>query len=243
MASRERLPEQYAHRPDVRGRTRCFAAKALGRDVRERAGDVAYGRERLVLVHHGEAEVEELDARVRAVREEDVRRLHVAVDDAVRVRVRKPVENLRACFEHGSVVERIVANRFAERPAGNVLVDDVHVARVTGERVSAQAAFVAELRRGACLALGAGSRVAFAGDDLQRHFGAALLLHGQPNRARAPRPEGPDRPVAPEHERSRGDCSGRSRHRHRPLWPCRAELLSHGPGRSMGYSGPNLGPG
>ena len=163
----------------------------------------------------------------RAVREENVRRLDVAVDDAVRMGVREPIEDLRAGLEHGSVVERVLANRLAEGPARNVLVDDVYVPGVAGERVCAQAAPVTELRGGACLALRAGSGVAFAWDDLQGDLGAAFLLDSEPDRARAPGAEGPDRSVAPEHERSRGDCSGRSRHRHRPLWPCGLELLSH----------------
>ena len=198
-----------------------LAAQPLGRDVRERAGDVADGRQRLVLVHHRQAEVEELHAHVRAVREQDVRGLDVAVDDAVGVRVRQAVEDLRACLDRCLVVQ--VASRGSPRAsvsARDVLVDDVDVAGIASERVRSQAALVPELGGRARLALGAGSGVAVAGDDLQRDVGAALGFHGEPHGARAARAEGSDRPVSPEHERSRGDCCGRPRHQHRPLWPC-----------------------
>ena len=60
-----------------------------GRDVGERAGDVAVRGEALLLVHQREPEVEQLDRDAGAVLEQDVGRLDVAVDDPVGVRVRE----------------------------------------------------------------------------------------------------------------------------------------------------------
>src|SRR5581483_6157708 len=90
MEAGERLPEQGPDRPDVRGRAGALAAQALGRDVGEGAGDVPGRGQPLRLAHEREAEVEQLDGDAAAVREEDVRGLDVAVDDAVRVGVREP---------------------------------------------------------------------------------------------------------------------------------------------------------
>ena len=48
-----------------------------------------------------------------AVREQDVGRLHVAVDDPLRVRVREPVQHLRGGLDRGGVVEPPAADRVA----------------------------------------------------------------------------------------------------------------------------------
>ncbi len=162
---------------------------------------------------------------VLAVREQDVGGLDVAVHDAVGVRIRQAVEDLGACLDRCLVVQAALADGLAQRLAWDVLVDDVDVARIASERMRSQTALVPELGGRARLALGAGSGVAFAGDDLERHLGAARGFHGEPHGARAARAERSDRPVSPEHERSRGDCCGRPRHQHRPLWPCGSEVL------------------
>ena len=90
----------------------------------------------------------------RPVDQQDVRRLDVAVDDAVRVSVREALEHLGGRLERAGVAELARPHRLAQRPAGNVLVDDVDVAGVARERVRAQAARVPEPRRRGRLALG-----------------------------------------------------------------------------------------
>src|SRR5207244_776983 len=95
VQSGEGLPEQDADRPDVRRGPRRPAAQPLRRDVRQRARNVTGGGERLLLRDEREPEVEQTDGYVRAVGEQDVRRLDVAVDDPAPVGVRQPVEDLR----------------------------------------------------------------------------------------------------------------------------------------------------
>ena len=91
MPPGERLPEEHADGPDVCGRRRRGATEAFRRDVRERPRDVAHGRQRLGLRQTREPEVEQAHGHTIAVGEQHVRRLHVAVDDAARVRVREPL--------------------------------------------------------------------------------------------------------------------------------------------------------
>ena len=54
-------------------------------------------------MHDGEPEVEELDLDVRPSDEQHVRRLDVAMDDAVLVSVGQPFEDLGAGLERGGV--------------------------------------------------------------------------------------------------------------------------------------------
>ncbi len=81
-------------------------------------------------VHQREAEVEDARGDLRAVGEEDVRRLDVAVEDPGRVRVREPLADLRARLDRVVVVQLPRAHCLAERLAGDVLVRDVDVPRV-----------------------------------------------------------------------------------------------------------------
>ena len=95
MRAGERLPEHHADCPDVAGGRALLAREPLGRDVRERARHVADRRQGLGLREGREAEVEQ-PHRDAVLGHEHVRRLHVAVDDAALVRVREPLEQLRA---------------------------------------------------------------------------------------------------------------------------------------------------
>ena len=68
--------------------------QALGRDVGERARDVAEAGQRVELGHLGESEVEQAHVDLARLREQDVRRLHVAVDDPAAVRVSESLGDL-----------------------------------------------------------------------------------------------------------------------------------------------------
>src|SRR5262249_4853258 len=112
-------------------------------------------------------------------------------------------------FEKSGIVELAVAHRLSERPAGDVLVRDVHVLGVARERIRTQAALVPELGCGRRLTFGARAAGALAGDDLERHLPPALPVSAQPHGPRAARAERPDRAVPSEHERSgREGCCG-----------------------------------
>ena len=182
----ERLPEQDADRPHVALRRGLAAVQPFGRDVGEGAGDVADRRERVGAVELGEPEVEEPDGDLVAVLEEDVRRLHVAMDDSGPVRVREGVEHLRGSGDGVGIGERSCANRVAHGAARDVLVRDVDVAGVVTDVVRADAAVVTEPARSHGLALGAGRRLSLARDDLQRDVEAvaARRARARPTRSR-----------------------------------------------------------
>jgi hypothetical protein len=144
MLAGERLPENDAEPPDVGRRGRGQPLQPLRGDIRERAGDVAERGERVELRHLREPEVEQPHVDVRRLGEEDVGRLHVAVDDPAAVRVRERLRDLAAHLEGGAVVELAAAQRLAHRATGHVLVRDIDVRRVAREREDALAARVAE---------------------------------------------------------------------------------------------------
>ena len=95
-------------------------AQPLGRDVGERAGNVAERRQRVELGHLGEPEVEQANvdrAPLAALRlgEQDVRGLDVAMDDAAPVGVCERLGDLRGDLDRGSVVQ--LARRASPRAA------------------------------------------------------------------------------------------------------------------------------
>ena len=131
---------------------------------------------------------------------QDVRRLHVAVQDPGRVRVGKPFADLRARLDRRGVVQVAGAQRLAERLARDVLVGDVDVPRVAREGVGAQAARVAEAGGGGGLALGPRGGLALAGHDLEGDLEPGLLVAGEPDRPRSTAPERAQRAVSVEDE-------------------------------------------
>ena len=194
MPAREALPEHDADRPHVRRGIAGVSLEPLGRDVGERPGDVARGRQRLLLRELGKPEVEQPHGELLALGDEDVRRLDVAVDDSARVRVRKRLEHLRRGLDRRAIVELAGAEGLAHRLARHVLVGDVDVAGVALERVGAQAALVPEPSRRERLPLGARRSLALARDDLQRDVEAGPLVAREPDRpgtAAAERAQGP----------------------------------------------------
>jgi hypothetical protein len=116
MTAGERFVEQHADRPHVARRSSGLSVQPFRRDVRERAGHVAGGGQRLAVRETGETAVEDAHRDpVPFVREQDVRRLHVAVDDAGLVRVREPVEHLRGDLDRICVGRAPRTEAFAER--------------------------------------------------------------------------------------------------------------------------------
>ena len=89
-AAGEDLEERAAERVEIGGRGGRRAADALGREVGGSPGDRAVGGARRELREH--AEVEQREGARRP--DEDVARLEVAVDDAVRMEERERVEEL-----------------------------------------------------------------------------------------------------------------------------------------------------
>ena len=87
------------------------------------------------------------------------------------------------------------AMRLAQRAAGDVLVGDVDVARIAGERVDPLAARMAQRGRGARLPLGPFGDATLAHDHLQRDVEAVALVAREPDVAHATGAERPKRPV------------------------------------------------
>jgi hypothetical protein len=201
VASCERFVEEQRDRPHVARCARVVAVQALGRDVRERARHVADRGQRLRVGEAREPEVEEAhrDA-TRPFREQDVRRLDVAVDDPAPVRVRERVEHLRRRLDRVGVIDFAGAQRLAERAPADVLVRDVDVLRVAAARECAQAAAVVQLRHRLRLAARAGAGLPLPRDDLDRHLAPGPHVLGEPDRAGAAAPERAQGPVAPEEE-------------------------------------------
>ena len=212
VPSGERLPEQDAGRPDVRLGPGRLAGEALRARCTRASRERRLRGQRLLLAHQRQAEVEDPNGDVGPVREQDVRRLHVTVDDPAVVRVREPVENLRRGIDRRVVVELAAFERVAERAAWDVLVGDVHMALVAGECVRAQACGVLELRGRSRLALGARTGGARAGNDLQSDLAALPLVECVPDRAHAAASQRLQWAVPVEHEARRSSVNGGLRH-------------------------------
>ena len=105
MLAGQRLPEDHSDRPDVGRLGRSLAEQALGRDVAERSGNVAERRECVELRHLGEAEVEQPHVDLVRLGEQDVRRLHIPVDDPPPMGVCERFEHLAGNLDAIAVVE------------------------------------------------------------------------------------------------------------------------------------------
>ena len=200
MPPGERLPEHHADGPDVGRAGGVVAREALGRDVRERAGDVALRGERLGFGHAREAEVENPDGYAPAVGEQDIRGLDVPVQDSGPVCMGEAVADLRAGLDRGAIVELTGAERLPERATRHEFVRDVDVAGIPRERVGAEAARMAQLRGRLGFPLGACGGLPLAGDDLEGDLEPRLLVPHEPDRPRAAAAERAQRPVPAEHE-------------------------------------------
>ena len=191
VLARERLPQQDADPPDVARGTCLLSAQPFGRDVRERARNVADGGQRLGLVELCEPEVEQAHRDAVSLGQQHVRGLHVAVDDAAPVGVCEPVEDLSGRLDGLAVAQLAPAHRLAQRAAADVLVGDVDVAGIRAEAVRAQAALVSQPRCCLGFAFGPVRGLALARDDLERDLEPRALVPCEPDGARAATPEGP----------------------------------------------------
>ena len=233
MVSRQRFPEEHADRPHIRGRPGFLSMEALRRDVGERPGYVADGRERVRVRHQGQAEVEETHRDALLLGEQHVRRLHVAMDDPARVREREALEHLGSRLDRAFVPELMCAQRLPKRLARDVLVRDIEVLGVRFEPVGAQAVRVAQFRRRLGLALGPGRRPTLPGDDLQRELLAGDLVAHEPHRPGAAASEWAQGPIPVQDEAVRVDGFDGTRHRCSALAPLRETPAPTGRGDTV----------
>ena len=132
--AQEQRAQDRAHREDVRAGVAALAQRLLRRHVERRAEGLPRPREPLSeRFETGEPEVHDLDDRLGArgraaararVEEHDVRRLEVAVDDAVLVRVLDRPRHLHHDRERVAPVHRPFGRALGERPALQVFEDD-----------------------------------------------------------------------------------------------------------------------
>ena len=197
-APREELPEDGPEGEDVAPPVELLAPHLLGRHVRRRARDAGRGEargfvggERVegVLVEAGAARREaEVDEPGAAGRDEDVRRLHVAVDDPLPVRLGEPLRDLldeRHELSRRRPRARVLPERRAvdelHRDVGDGLPLDLGLSRLVDRRDSR----VREGRRGARLveerrASGGG----VGAEDLQRDVAAEARVAREPDLSR-----------------------------------------------------------
>ena len=209
----ESLPEHDTDRPDVARRIGFLACESLGCDVRERPRDVSDSRQRVRAVELRQTEVEKADRDRVAVLQEDVRRLDVTVDDARPVRMGERVENLRGDLDGATVTYVVSTEGVADGSPRDVLVGDVDVARVVADVVRAHAALVAKPPRRERLALRAGGRFPFPGDDLERDVEPGDLVPREPDGAVPAASQGPDGAVAVEDQLPGGKGMRKRGHR------------------------------
>ena len=116
------------------------------------------------------------------------------------------------------VVELARAHRLAQRAARDVLVRDVDMRLVAGQREDPLAVLVPKRGCRARLALGPVAGLSLASDDLQCDIEPALLVAGEPHLTHPAGAEGSQRPVPAEEEVVRERGRG-----HLPLLRCREE--------------------
>ncbi|CAB4942826.1 unannotated protein [freshwater metagenome] len=212
----EGLVQDHAERPEVAGLVALAAREALGRHVGEGADDAALPGLLLELRRPGDPEVRELrgrhvrvggrgtaavaavDARERVRRDEDVPGRDVAVDDPVVVRVTQGDAERDADLQQLVVGVGVVADRAAQRVAGDELRDEPGAALGAREPVGGHHGRVPQAGGGPALAERAVSAV--VRQALQRDEAPEVAVLGHPHGPRAPAPEDADERVAPEHD-------------------------------------------
>src|SRR5438105_1960330 len=122
------------------------------------------------------------------------------MNDPTLVRVGQGAEDLSGGLDRRGIVDLSAPQRLAKSASRNVLVGDVHVARVPAEPIGALAGRMAQPGRRLRLPLGAGGRLALARDDLQSDVEPVALVTSKPDGAGTAASERPQRPIASEHE-------------------------------------------
>ena len=218
----EGLVEEGARGEEVRARVDGVAEDLLGGHVARRSHDEPGRRELAARVRVegrrlgrlvGEAEVHE-PAAVRG--EEEVRGLHVAVDDAGIVQRGEPLEEVEGEVERLAGRQGPAVQARRERLAGQELHDDERLAVVLSDLVDRAQVRVAHPRRRARLAQEAPPRrVVRALQHLQRDLAPQLLVLGEVHPAHAALADEADDAVAPdpaaEWRRGRGGPVARRR--------------------------------
>ncbi len=192
--SREHPKQHDAEGVDVACRRRGLALRLLGRDVRGRAEHGSSLCQRRVGTHPRDSEVRDL--RPALVVEEDVRRLQVAVDETVPVRVSKPRGELNS-DRSGLVVLQSAAGRqlLFQRPAPQVLEGHIRTSFHLPVVVETCDVGVSECRYSSSLAFEPVA-VGVRGQELQRDGSLELEVRCEPDLSHRPVPKLPLEPVA-----------------------------------------------
>ncbi len=164
-----------------------------------------------------DAEVGQLRDRaagVRRIRHEHVRRLHVAVDDPLRVGVRERLAERDPDLGDVAVRQLAGAQQLRHRPAAHELGHEVGAAVLGAGLVERHDRRVRQARGRARLLLGAPGGVVER-DRLDRDLAREPLVARQPDDAEGAGAELPQQPIAVEHEllgaasrQARGRCVG-----------------------------------
>ena len=108
------------------------------------------------------------------------------------------LEHLARDLHRPAIVEVAGLQRLTHRASRNVLIRNVDVTGVPGERVDPLAARMPQGRGGPGLALGPGRRFPLAWDDLQRDVETAALVAREPHLSHSARSEWPQGAVTSE---------------------------------------------
>ena len=200
------LVEDGPEREQVGARVHLLAARLLGRHVADRSDRGAVPRQaigvsavRRALAHGrgalddlGEAEIRELDRAV--ARQEDVRGLDVAMDDAGGVRGLEALRHLGPQLQHARDRHRPARDRAPQRPAFQPLHDDVALGAVLPHVEDAADVAMAQGRRRPRLAQeardGPGVARERGREELDRHAPAEPRVLGLVDGAHTPASDG-----------------------------------------------------
>ena len=203
----ERLVDHEPERVRVGRGGDVLPACLFGRHVRQRPDDVAGPRHGVVVGQARDAEVGELrgGAVGGGLGADDVRRLHVAVDDPPRVGVGEGVAQRGADPQHVAVGQRAVVLELRERPTSDELGDEHPAVVVASGLVQRHDRRMAQARGGHGLARGAlAGLVARAlgvhRHALDRHVAVEVLVVGLVHDAHAAAAQSADQAVAAEDE-------------------------------------------
>jgi hypothetical protein len=191
--ARQELEENHAQAVNVAAGVDAmsFAAGLLGRHVRRRAEDLSFERHRqFARVALGQAEVG--DVRRSVLVDQDVRRLEVAMDHAMLVRVLQRQRD----FDHhlGGFAEgdRLHVEPFPQRGAVDELAHDVDLARFAADFVHGDNSRMPQLGCGPRFAeepLGVDLIKLCAVRELDRHHAIQFLIARLPHAPEGPPPQ------------------------------------------------------
>ena len=198
----ERLVTDGGERVDVDRGTGLAPLELLGRHVGGGAEDGAAARDAGRVGRRGDAEVDEL--RDRIVAQQDIRRLDVAVHDALGMRVVERGAQLTCHARHPPGPQRPMAERRCERLARHVLHDDENALIVDRGVVDRDEVRMvqrgSELRLANEALLGVGRAVGM--QSLDRDLTVEALVPAQQHGRHSPGAQMPEHAVAPGQKRA-----------------------------------------